>query len=243
MNQSDEPRLKVVSINIERSEHLSLVFSFLEKEKPDVLCLQEVMQSDLALFEDFFGTKIVFVPMTILEEEVLGVAIISIFPTATFSVQYAGNRDKTLPSLNTETYEEVYATEKFYLLVARVKAFEKEFTIATTHAPVTEMAQVTDYQIQSMKNLITELDNLGDFVLFGDLNAPRGLEPFTMLAERYQDNIPPHYTSSIDPVLHRAAPIEKMVDGCFSSQDYKVENVRLESGVSDHCAIYAEIIK
>lgn len=233
--------LRVISINIERSKHIPKVLDFLQQEIPDVLCLQEVMEHDLSEFETLLRAKATFVPMTTLSYGVQGVAIITALPAETYSVQYAGAKGEGLPNLNVETYAEIFATQKFQLLIAQVKTTEADYTICTTHAPVTEKATITDYQIRTIESLLSELEGLNEFVLFGDFNAPRGLQPFSMLAEKYQDNIPLHYTSSIDPNLHRSGPLEVMVDGCFSTPGYQVDNVRLVSGVSDHCAIYAEI--
>ena len=44
--------LTLASINIERSKHLSRVFSFLEAVNPDVVCLQEVIEEDICAFRN-----------------------------------------------------------------------------------------------------------------------------------------------------------------------------------------------
>jgi endonuclease/exonuclease/phosphatase family metal-dependent hydrolase len=87
------------------------------------------------------------------------------------------------------------------------------------------------------------LEMLGQrsIILCGDFNAPRGREIFSRLAKRWHDNVPLHYVTSIDPKLHRAGPLQLMVDGVFSTTDYRVRNVVLHQGVSDHCAITADI--
>ena len=85
--------------------------------------------------------------------------------------------------------------------------------------------------------------NKEPFVLAGDFNAPRGGEIFSHIAERYTDNIPPHYTTSIDGTLHRAGPIPFMVDGLFTTPSYRAKGVHLEFGVSDHAAVAATIEK
>ena len=44
-------------------------------------------------------------------------------------------------------------------------------------------------------------------------------------AAHWHDNIPEGYTSSIDPALHKAGPLPLMVDGLFSTPDYRVVDV------------------
>ncbi len=39
--------MKLISINIEINRHYDTVLNFLKKEKPDVVCLQEVLEDDL----------------------------------------------------------------------------------------------------------------------------------------------------------------------------------------------------
>ena len=53
----------------------------------------------------------------------------------------------------------------------------------------------------------------------------------------------PRTRTSLDPVLHRAGPLQLMVDGVFSTDDYSVSEVTLHQGVSDHCAITCTIGK
>ena len=64
---------------------------------------------------------------------------------------------------------------------------------------------------------------------------------FARIAKKYKDNIPPHYVTSLDRKLHRAGHLELMVDGLFSTSEYLLDHVELRSGVSDHCAIIAEL--
>ena len=49
----------------------------------------------------------------------------------------------------------------------------------------------------------------------GDMNVPRGNETFNRLAEKYKDNIPLEYKTSIDQNLHRVKGLQVMVDGLY----------------------------
>jgi endonuclease/exonuclease/phosphatase family metal-dependent hydrolase len=93
-----------------------------------------------------------------------------------------------------------------------------------------------------MKNLLALLAKTPELILCGDFNAPRGGEIFKMLADKYKDNIPPEYDSSLDTELHRIGKIKKlMVDGLFTTSAYIVSDVKLSEGVSDHKAVTAII--
>ena len=94
-----------------------------------------------------------------------------------------------------------------------------------------------------MKALLAHLNGTGEFVLCGDFNAPRGGEMFAELSSRYTDNVPASYLSSLDPKLHRAGNLERMVDGIFTTPTYLVSDVEMYSGISDHCAFTATLQK
>ena len=117
----------------------------------------------------------------------------------------------------------------------------------TTNFTWSEHGQPDRYQRQDVRALLDTVLPLGDIVLCGDFNAPRGGEIFSFLAERLKDNIPRRYKTSLDIALHRAGKerpeelADKMVDGFFTSHGYRASGVRLERGVSDHCAIVGTV--
>jgi endonuclease/exonuclease/phosphatase family metal-dependent hydrolase len=115
------------------------------------------------------------------------------------------------------------------------------YRIATTHFTWTPDGSPSDAQRRDLSAMLDKLKNFGEFVLCGDFNAPRGGEIFSAIAAKYKDNIPPKYTTSIDGNLHRAGHIPLMVDGIFSTPAYRISNVVLHNGVSDHCAITADV--
>jgi hypothetical protein len=65
---------------------------------------------------------------------------------------------------------------------------------------------------------------------------------FGRLAERLTDNIPPDVTTTIDHDLHARGPVPPyVVDGLFTTPQYAASDVRVVSGVSDHCAVLGRI--
>ncbi len=236
----ESPSIKIVSLNIERSKHLKPVLEFLEREQPDVLCVQELCRADIPHFESLLGGGYIFVPMTLFEgidtnegycEEGLGIfSRLKIANSRTY--QYAGSQD-TVP-----TYQHPdQSTINRHLLVCEVVKDKAVFRIGTTHFTWTPDGRVDGVQRRDISGLLEALGAEGDITFTGDFNAPRGGEIFSMLADRYEDNVPSKYTTSIDDAYHRAGKLELMIDGIFSTAEYKVSNVRMECGVSDHCAL------
>lgn len=237
--------LKLISVNIERSKHLDRVIPFLKQEDADVVCLQEVMEYDLPRFESALGMKSTFVGTTRLSGEgtpgVVGIGMLSRLPIRSQAIHhYAGTPGVIIDSDPTSVATR-HETENRAVLAYDVENAGERYRIATTHFTWTPDGAPNDFQRADMQGLLRILDGLEGFVLCGDFNAPRGGEMFALLASRYADNIPLEYTSSIDGLLHRAGPLPVMVDGLFTTPDYIASDVRLVSGVSDHCAIVATI--
>ena len=76
--------LSLVSVNIERSKHLDRVVPFLREQNADVVCIQECMDRDIALFESLIGPLLLFTPLCIFlarapmeQEGIYGQAIFS----------------------------------------------------------------------------------------------------------------------------------------------------------------------
>ncbi|HVM73774.1 MAG TPA: endonuclease/exonuclease/phosphatase family protein [Candidatus Paceibacterota bacterium] len=240
--------ISLVSVNIERSNHLDRITSLLEAQAADVVCMQELMEYNIQYFEDILGTQCHFAPETRHPAEgrpgIMGNGIFSRLPVVQYVEHYYhGSRDvmHDFDQTNTETKD---ATEARVLAFCDVEKDGQTFRIGTTHFTWTAKGMPDDFQRRDMKLLLDILATSGEFVLTGDFNAPRGGEIFSQLASTYKDNIPPRYTTSLDPAYHRA-PLEeqagKMVDGLFTTPSFIASDVELHSGISDHLAITATI--
>jgi len=242
--------IKLVSVNIEMDKHLDRVHAFLEREKPDVICLQEVFEPDLTEFGKNLGMEVVFGQMNLMgrgnQMEApyipFGIGMLSSLPMGDVQRSYyQGDKESAKKYVfNGDAREDCHL-----FLHAHIQKGNTNFTIGTTHFVWTPDGQTSELQRQDLKKLLAILENIPEMVFGGDFNAPRGGEIFDTIAKHYKDNIPQQYTTSIDANLHRlgdklrGAPL--MVDGLFTTPHYKAQNVRLESGVSDHCALTAEI--
>src|SRR3989344_1091814 len=248
--------IKLVSLNIERSKHLSLVIPFLEKEEADVVCLQELAQKDIELFEEALGSECLFAPMANHgsgEDEIapgiVGIGMFSKIPVAQQEVKYYWGTGAPEMLYDFSSAAGKHATESYVVAYQDVEKNGEQFKIATTHFTWTPDGKADDFQREDMRSLLHVLDGLKDFALCGDFNAPRGGEIFGELSKRYIDNIPHEYKTSLTLSLHRAGKTEPerlgsyMVDGLFTTPTYTASEVRLQFGISDHAAIIAEISK
>ncbi len=237
----------LISLNIEKEKHPDIVRKFFVDSKPDVICLQEVYESDFINLKKELAMDGRFYPMTILERsdndrfEKIGVVILSKLKIVSGDYVYYRGDLKDLGIEDKKSLEDKYKTSFAVLAKVKVVYDGNEFNIFSTHFTWAPDGLANDTQRKDVARLLEILSKEKSFVLSGDFNAPRGGEIFAKIAEKYKDNIPPEYDSSIDPDLHRKKGLRLMVDGLFSTPDYIAEDVKLVCGVSDHCAITAKI--
>ena len=241
--------IRFTSINIEGDKHLKEVLSFLAGFKPDAVCFQELCEPAISFFEKELGMKGYFLPMlkyhVILQDQTspivaYGVGIFSALPVSGVRHDSYYDRFDDVPSfvIADET------TTRRVLLRATIRKGEDSYTVATTHFTRTPDGSTSDKQREDLKNMLALLSDTPEVILCGDFNAPRGGEIFGKLAQQFKDNIPPRYLSSLDPKLHTLKDSKPlMVDGLFTTSQYRVTDVQLSSGVSDHLAVTALIEK
>ena len=251
--------MKLVCINIEVNKHTKTVTDFLREEKADVVCMQELLEEEFDFYKKELSFEGVFQPFNYcchhvssiktydvtleLKRKRHGVAIFTKNILQSGFVFYEGHKENILKS-----YEEYVSLEKFQKNRTLIWVDTKDdsgtlFRFVTTQLPVTNKGEVTPYQINIISSMLSSLKSLGELVLCGDMNSPRGHESFALINKNYKDNIPLEYKTSIDQNLHRVKGIQFMVDGLFTTPSYKASNVRLQDGVSDHMAIVADIEK
>ena len=239
--------IKLISLNIERSKHLGTVLSFLEKQQPDVFCVQEVVENDIARFVAVLGgAEYIFAPtlryMETQDNPLVGEAVFSRLRVVRKDAHYYVGGADTIPEFRrSEMMATGIAPMNCALATMTVEKEGSLFTIGTTHFSWSPDGTATLEQRINMKKLLGTLSMYQAIVFTGDFNAPRGREIFSMLAEKYTDNVPARYTTSIDGALHRAGPLDFMVDGLFSTPGYTVADVEMVCGLSDHCALVATI--
>lgn len=240
--------LKLLTCNIEGDKHLEQVIALLKAERPDVVCLQEVLGQNVSQLKEALSMEGEFVPTMLINEENAvgfpagsewGVLMMTNQKDATFSKHFYVRHADGIPNFG---YMEPNATNRV-LLVSDIVKDTTLFRIITTHFTWTPDGKASDEQREDFSSMLKKLDSYSEFVLCGDFNAPRGEEIWDTLAGRYQDTIPSDITTTIDPTVHRVTTIQLVVDGIFTTSEYEVSEVKLFDGVSDHKPISAIISK
>lgn len=239
-------KITIASLNIEKHAHIERVKKFLDKHNFDVVCFQEVLRKDFLRFRKEYRMRGAFAPMVkgrFFEGshawDTSGVALLSRFPILNVRSEYYPGRRAHI----VEFSKKDRTTVNHVLLTGEIKKDGERFVVGTTHFTWTPDGGADDLQRRNLKKLLAALKIFPEIILCGDFNAPRGGEIFSALAGRYTDNIPSRYATSIDPRLHRAGALRRMVDGLFTTPAYRASNVRLVKNVSDHCAIIARILR
>lgn len=239
-------KVKLISLNIEGDNHLDRVMKFLKQEKPDVICLQEVFRADIDRFKTTLEMEAGYAPMMsvgkpnkvrLAPKGSYGLLILSKHPSKFSFKYYIGSQDE-LP-----VYEDGNPNSPARVLLwVDLQKGNQEFRVITTHFTWSADGQPTPLQHDHLDKMLVELDKLGEFVLCGDFNAPRGGPVFSRLARRYQDNIPLDVKTTMDFRLHRVKNLKELVvDGLFSTAGYQVDQVRVMAGLSDHQAVVGTI--
>lgn len=235
--------LKLLSLNIERENHIPKVISLLEKEKPEVVCLQEVHEPDFELLKEKFGFNGFFAPMLTYPRLIGGKKKLvkqgnALFTTLNLvkaeSYFYFGKGNAPLYTTKPNGVDRV-------LVVSAVEKNGKKYTVAVTHFTWANDGGVNGEQRRDLQKLLKLLQQRGELLLCGDFNSPRGGEIYKTLSNYLKDNIPLKIKTTIDPHLHKAGPLQLVVDHLWSTPSYEVKNVKVCPGVSDHQAIIAEI--
>jgi endonuclease/exonuclease/phosphatase family metal-dependent hydrolase len=238
--------LKLISVNIEGHRHLERLLPFFKTEQPDIICLQEVFEVDLLQLEAELGMRSSFAPManvtstSVHQSHALGswgIAQLTALPAKEQQAEYYFGSPATLPVFfqNNDPNSMNRA-----VLWSTVEKDGASFTIGTTHFTWSPQGQHTEEQARDATKLLQILSRRPELILCGDLNSPRAGEPhnlFNTLAKQYTDNIPPEVTTSIDGQYHKAGQLIMMVDSLFSSDAYRVSQVRVVDGLSDHKGI------
>lgn len=235
--------LSLVSLNTERGKHFTRNLPYFKESRPDIICFQEVPERIFWKYETELGMKGVFSPMAEIADagrDYIGLGILSSLPISKDEAHvYWGDPTeiKLAPDDNHDHF-------RFLVSWITVEHEGKVYKVGTTHAPwhpnPNETLEIQKKAAFNLKGILTRQDH---FVLTGDFNHPRGKGIFEEFSEVFIDHIPPSVETTIDGDLHRAGKLSLVVDGLFSTAHYKTRNVDVVSGLSDHCAITAELEK
>ncbi len=234
--------LKLITLNIEGSKHLNKVIPFLKKEKADIICLQEVFKVDFKLIKKELNIDGSFFPMSNRitannnygqTKGIWGICILSNLKNNINKFYYVG---KGTTPLFTDDW-----SDDRVLAYGTFEKNKQKYTVGTTHFCFTPDGQADDVQRIAYRKLIKFVTNFDDFILCGDLNAPKGREIYTKFTTYLKDNLPKNIKSTIDPKLHKVKGLKLVVDTILSTPNYVVEKIKLKAEVSDHKALICAI--
>jgi endonuclease/exonuclease/phosphatase family metal-dependent hydrolase len=230
-----------MSLNIEKDKHLDRILNFILKNNIDILLFQEVILSDVPKIEKILSMRGYSALMKrLIKDNVtyfIGVSTLSLLPITNYYFRYyRGSENSCYPS----TIDSPINTSQV-LIITNFELNGISFCLVNTHFTWSPHGKEDDLQRIDLKKLLLQLKKIPDFVLCGDLNAPRGRIIFDTIASIYKDNIPDNVITTIDKNLHRAGTLELVVDCIFSTPKYTVKNVQLVEGLSDHLGIMADI--
>ncbi len=252
------PSIKLMTLNIETDRHLGRILPAFTQLAPDVLCLQEVLFPDAELISRWLEMPYYFLPLILgarsdepqsrIPEGVAVFAKAGLNPW--FSHEYYVRHTT---ELSPSEYRGGVPSRRGIVAVD-IRVANLPMRIVTTHHTITKDGESTEQQISDTNALFRALDHLhrvrggnpGELVLCGDFNAPRVLHgsrgvTHSMFCDRYVDHIPESVESTLDPALHRVPSLQLVVDGVFSTSEYDVSQVCVLPGLSDHCAIKAQV--
>ncbi len=243
--------LKLLLLNIEGTKHYPEVTNLIKKERPDVLCLQEVPRVFLNTIEKI-GYSTTYLPRCVKRQDNGNVFEDGIV-IASNKAHSATTHNYFTTDLPNDQYSKSLKRRhnNHGVIVAEITHQNKKYIIANTHFTwAADGKKASETQIADMKKLLSYLQTLPPHIFCGDLNIPRAYNKlYKELIKEYSDAIPKDIKTSLDKTHHRMSNEEGkqvlletfMVDYILTKPEYAVSNVRQICGVSDHCAVIADI--
>ena len=246
--------MKLLSLNVEGTRHEDRVAAFIAEESAEVIALQEAHAGHARLLNKQ-GYWTSFLPRCLKEQEgkkyTDGIILAARYPFSATSHYYYKPTDKPVAEMLDEKTGRKTDWQGF--LLAEIQAPNAQYHIGSTHFTWTPDGSVPNQaQQDDMKVFARQVSKLPPHIMCGDFNIPRHHNSlYKELTRLYTDEIPAHYSSSLDRDLHHLGSTrvkdelftDYMVDYVFSQPPYEVSEVRLAFGVSDHAAVVCEIEK
>lgn len=232
--------LKLLTLNIENDRHLARVHAAIAEHRPDIVCLQEAFESDCAYLASSGGYIVKYAASgrwskDPCPERSWGVAVLSRVPVHRQTISYYAD-DPRLRVLREPN------DPRRLLLVTELEHRGRPYRVVTTHFTWTPDGTINEDQKADFPRMKALLSRYPDYVLCGDFNAPRGREMFGKFVDELGliDHLPANVRTTLDAQFHRAgSSLELVVDTVFSTQEYRVLDIRVLEGISDHKGILA----
>lgn len=226
---------------------------------PVVLCSQEVMEHMVDDMASRMGMPFsTFAPMHHMvggsTRRRLGLAIFSTLPFTTVSpLRVYSSFGDLIPDCWDDLDFGGLPTSAVWQEVT-VNVGGTDYHIGNTHFMQSPGGKFIPQQEAALDRLLATIDpGLIDgrpprsIVWCGDMNMPRGRAAgWDEVCRYFTDNVPAQVDNSLDPKIHNAARergVRVMVDGIFSTPDYRVDGFRTYSDLSDHLAFGVNVAR
>ncbi|WP_129776559.1 endonuclease/exonuclease/phosphatase family protein [Peristeroidobacter soli] len=236
--------LKLLTLNIEHDRHLDRVAQTIATHLPDIVCLHEVFEKDCATLAAVGDYQVKYAISTLMPERSgggssprsWGVAVLTRVPVHAQTVAYYADDPRI----------RIFAQPndpRRLLVMTEIDHEGRSYKIGSTHFTWSMDGETTDEQRADFARLKQALLPYPDYVLCGDFNAPRGREMFALFTDELGliDHLPADVTTTIDAQFHYAGALEYAVDTIFATPEYRLTDVQVLEGISDHKGILASV--
>ncbi len=231
--------------NILYEEKAENILSLVKDLKPDILCCQEINDTNNNLVS-MFAKKFAyyyFEPAIIIgatnEKLILGNAIFSRFPMANKRKVFLQNG----PNATSGNQHE----ERIYI-EANLDCDGEELTVGTTHLSFTPQFAMTSDKKQQAKNLLEAIKGRQSrFVISGDFNSTPNTSLIKSLNEQFVSAGPPNSEPTFTTIPFSflgfdVTGLDWRVDFIFTTKDMRVlKSEIVKTKFSDHLPILAEL--
>ncbi|OGV95696.1 hypothetical protein A2W24_05500 [Microgenomates group bacterium RBG_16_45_19] len=246
-------KFKLITYNVWQGRHLDKVIQFLQSEKADIVCLQEVGMrgqgqgaAEVNLFEEIkqgLGIDGIYRRYFWADEGQgkydMGIAIYTGLPVreikefryerrATEEILEAGGKDRyNIPRV---------------LIGQKIGIGGGKLWVFTTHHTITPHAGVTEHQLQATKQVKGFLADYDEYILCGDMNTPYGNENYELLSQGLADVSKPT-EPTLHPTIHKVGYKRYHVDYVFiKGKGIKQVSTRIPvMDASDHLPVVVEL--
>ena len=244
-------KLKVITLNVWLFRFFDKIVDFLEKEKPDIVLLQEATSGTDQIFdrgltngverlrEVFPEYESVFHPIRTYQYDNfkmwMGCMILSRYPILSTNAHYYYEQLETVTNNN-------YNNTNFPGLLLTAKLNGIDLQVHTTHFLWSMHPDITDRQRGAVKNLLGLLEKNNRCIIGGDFNITDDSEIYKTLSRSLISDRPTDVKRTLHPEIHPIGTSKNLaVDFIFhkGKSIIKLESYVPEVPVSDHLPVVA----
>jgi len=250
-------QIKIITYNIWHGMYLEKVIDFLQQEKADIICLQEVArvgQKQRAVVPqvDLFNQIKTGLGMDGTYQRMcwgtvgrgtfdIGMVVFSAHPMMELTT-YRYEREETGEVLEVDLGGKDQYSIPRVLLGVKISAEQRNFWVFNAHHTITPNGGVTEHQLKATRVVKEYLNEYDEYILCGDMNTPYGNKNYDLLSEGLTDLSNPT-EPTLHPTIHRVGHKGFHVDYVFAKGD-KIKHIKTRIPMidaSDHLPVVVEL--